>query len=136
MRLENPIVAADIGPQPDLLEHQLLLTLASLALALGLLVLEAAVIQDLANGGIGGGGDLYEVEIAALGEIQGLFNAQDAKLRTMVVDQAHLADLDLVVRSKLFAYVLLLLMTGCRVGHFRQSITRLHRKSMPAALLS
>ena len=58
------------------------------------------------------------------------------KLRTMVVDQAHLADLDLVVRSKLFAYVLLLLMTGCRVGHFRQSITRLHRKSMPAALLS
>src|SRR5712691_85782 len=123
--LEQAIVAVHIGPQPDLLEDELLLALAGFTLALRLLVFEAAVVQQLAHGGIGGGGNLYEIEIATLGEVQGVFNAQDAKLCTVVVDQAHFADLDLVVGAKLFAYAVLLLTAECRVGDFRQNITRL-----------
>src|SRR5713226_10570963 len=55
--LEQAIVAVHIGPQPDLLEDELLLALASFTLALRLLVFEAAVVQQLADGGIGCGGN-------------------------------------------------------------------------------
>jgi hypothetical protein len=60
-------VVVDVGPELDLLDLDDLLLLASFVLLLLLLEPELAVVQDLADGGIGVRRDLHQVEPGFLG---------------------------------------------------------------------
>ncbi len=102
--LEVDVVGADLGLEADLAEEGLLLVLVGVALLLGLLVLELAVVEEAADGGVGVGGDLDEVEAAVLGELEGLVEGEDAAFLALVVDEEDLADADAFVDAEIAGY--------------------------------
>jgi hypothetical protein len=60
---------------------------ACLGLA-GLVVLELAIVHDLADGRLRVGGDLHEVEVLLVGDAQGVADAEQTKLGAIDADQA------------------------------------------------
>src|SRR5258705_4624305 len=74
------VMLIDGDRELDLFDGDDLLLLARGAVALVLLVEELAVVLDLADGGNGIGGDLYEVQRTFAGHLEGLKGSHDAKL--------------------------------------------------------
>ena len=83
----------------DLFDDDDLLFLACGAVALVLLVKELAIVLDLADGGHGVGGDLYQVERAFPGHLEGVKRGHDAELFAIFVDDANLAGADAFVSA-------------------------------------
>ena len=79
------------------------LVLAGLAGLLRRLVLELAVVHELADRRAGHRGDLDEVEVCLLRQPQRVADGDDADLLTVRTDQAHLVDADPVVDPGLSA---------------------------------
>jgi hypothetical protein len=91
------VVLVDGDGELDFLDDDDLLLFAGGALALFLLVKEAAVVLDAADGGNGVGGDFDQIEAAFAGDFQGLKGRQDAELFAVFVDDANLACANAVV---------------------------------------
>ena len=91
------VVLGDLRPGFDLTDVDLGLVLARGLLLLVLLVLVLRVVQDPADGRLGLGRHLDEVEIASLGLAQGLLRLHDADLRTGLVDETDLGNADAFV---------------------------------------
>ena len=82
----------------------MLLLLTSVLVFLGLLVLQPAEIGDATDRRDGGWGDLDEVQALLTRERQRVLRRHDAELSSFIVDDAHLANPDLVVDSKRSRY--------------------------------
>ena len=82
------VVRVDLGSQLLFLDDGLLLVLARLARLLSRLVLELAVVHDLADRRLGVRGYFDEVEIGVRGDAECIFDAHDAYLFTAGSDQA------------------------------------------------
>ena len=82
------VVRVDLGSQLLFLDDGLLLVLARLACLLSRLVLELAVVHDLADRRFGVRGYFDEVEIGIRGDAECVFDAHDAYLLTTRSDQA------------------------------------------------
>ncbi|MCU1248724.1 MAG: hypothetical protein JWQ49_1753 [Edaphobacter sp.] len=93
------IVLIDGDREFDLFDGDDLLLLARGAVALVLLVQELAVVLDLADGGNGVRGDLYEVQGAFAGHLEGLKWGHDAKLFAIFVDDADFTGADTFVSA-------------------------------------
>ena len=91
------IVLADAGRHPNLLHLNDVLILARFLLALGLLEAILAVVHDLAHGRVGARGDLHEIEILLLSDLQRFLGRHDAELRTVLADDADLLIADVVI---------------------------------------
>jgi len=88
------VVLIDGNGELDLFDGDDLLLLARGAVALVLLIQELAVVLDLADGRNGIGGDLYQVQRAFAGHLEGLKRGHDAELFAIFVDDADLAGAD------------------------------------------
>src|ERR687885_695271 len=115
-RLEEPldvallravVVRVDLQPEPDLLQDRVRLVAARLAGLHVRLVLELAEVHELADRGAGQRGDLDQVEVGLLRQLQRLLDADDADLLPVGADQPHLGDADAVVDPGLADVVLL-----------------------------
>ena len=82
------VVVVDLGSQLLFLDDGLLLVLARLARLLSRLVLELAVVHDLADRWFGVRGYFDKVEIGVRGDAEGVFDAHDAYLLATWSDQA------------------------------------------------
>ena len=97
------VVGVDLRSELLLLDHGELLVAAGLPGLLRALVLELAVVHELADRRAGGGGDLDEVELGLLRQPQGVLDAHDADLLAVRADQADLGNADAVVDARLCA---------------------------------
>src|SRR5215813_442719 len=97
--LESIVVLFGLGPQLHFLEvdnHLLLLRLGGLLL---LLVLEAAVVHDLADRRLRHRVDLDQVKTELGGFLQGCFDCEDSELLTRWTYDAHLPSADPAIGS-------------------------------------
>ena len=97
------VVRVDLRPELHLLDDGEHLVLAALTGLLGRLVLELAVVHELADRRPRHRRDLDEVEVAVLGELEGLVDRHDADLLAGGTDQPDLGDADPVVDAGLSA---------------------------------
>ena len=95
--LGGVVVRRDLRAELDLPHVDLLLVLLGLLGLLRLLVLVLRVVEDAADGRLGLGRDLDEVELLALRDAQRLVGVHDAELAAGFIDQTHLRDTDPVV---------------------------------------
>jgi hypothetical protein len=91
------VVLVDRHRELDLFDDDDLLLLPCSAIALVLLVKVFAVVLNLADGGNGVGGNLYQVEGAFPGHLEGVKRGHDAELFAIFVDDANLAGADAFV---------------------------------------
>ena len=91
------VMFVDCDGELDLFDCDDLLLLACGAVALVLFVKKLAVVLDLADGGNGVGGDLYEVEGTFAGHLEGFEGRHDTKLFAVFVDDADFAGADTFV---------------------------------------
>ena len=87
--LDVIVVDIDARPHFDLLDVDRSLLLARLILLFLGLVLEFAVVKDLAHRRIALGCNLDEVEAPVLGLSEGLINRHDSENRAIGIDQTH-----------------------------------------------
>jgi hypothetical protein len=97
------VMLADLRPEPNLLELDDLLVLAGLPLLLGLLVLEAAIVEQPADRRDDIGGYLDQVEVLRLGQLERLEGRQDTELLAILADKSNLANADSLVDAKILA---------------------------------
>ena len=97
------VVLVDLGTELHLLDDGVGLVASGLAGLLGVLVLELAVVHELADGRARGRRDLDEVEIVLAGELHRLLDADDADLLAVGPDQADLGDADALVDAQFVA---------------------------------
>jgi len=97
------VMLADLRPQPNLLELDDLLVLAGLPLLLGLLVLEAPIVQQPADRRDYVGGYLDQVDVLRLGQLERLEGRDDAELLAILTDKSNLANADSLVDAKILA---------------------------------
>ncbi|BBX44652.1 hypothetical protein GCM10009641_56310 [Mycobacterium cookii] len=112
-------MVVDLGPQLLLFDDGLLLVLAGLALLLRRLVLELAVVHDLADRRFGVRGNFDKVEIGIRGDAKGVFDTHNAYLLTPWSDQADLRYADAFIDTGLSA-------DGASLG----SLARLRRRTV------
>ena len=110
------VMGVDLRPELHLLDDRERLVAACLPGLLGALVLELAVVHELADRRARGRSDLDEVEVGLLGEPQGVLDAHDADLLAVRADQADLRHADAVVDARLSADADLLVSTSWRDG--------------------
>ena len=67
-----------------------------------LLILELAVVEDAADGRLGLGGDLDQIELRLLRQADRFVDRHDADLLTFRADQANLRGADLAIDSMCF----------------------------------
>lgn len=91
------VMLVDGDGELDLFDDDDLLLLAGGAVALVLLIEELAVVLDLADRRNGVRGDLYEVESALTGHLEGFKRSHDAELFAVLVDNANFACADTFV---------------------------------------
>ena len=91
------VVLGDLRAELDLADRDLLLVLARLLQLLRLLVLVLRVVEHAADGRLGLGRHLDEVEVALLGVAQRVVDLQDADLLAVLPDQADLRYPDALV---------------------------------------
>jgi hypothetical protein len=106
--LGGVVAHVDLGAKLHLLDLDLDLLLAGgLGLAV-LLILELAIVHDLADRRLRVGSDLHEVEVLLVGDALGVANAEQTKLGTIDADQAAGTRVDLVVdaRTLVLGYLL------------------------------
>ncbi len=90
--LELVVVLVGARPQLDLLDPGALLVPALLVHLLVEVVQVLAIVHDLANGRLGGGGDFDQVESLFPGPFQGFLGRHEAHLLAGVVNQADFPD--------------------------------------------
>lgn len=95
--LEIVVMDADLRPELDLFDLDLLLVLLGFVVLLVLFVQELAVVGDLAHGGVRRGRNLDEVETAFAGQLESLARGQDAEGVSLLVDDPDLPRLDHLV---------------------------------------
>src|SRR6185436_8748250 len=98
--LGEDIVLVGPGGHPDLLQIDDLLVLPSLALFLGLLVLEPPVVHQPADWRYRGRGDLDQVQPPLLRRPQRLKGRKNPELLALFPDQADFPDTDTVVYTQ------------------------------------
>ena len=97
LELEVVVVIVGLGTETDLLDDHLHLIGLDLLGFLLLLVQEFLVVCDAADGGIGLGRNLDQVEFHLVGHAQCVAGGQHERLLDVVAHQAHLRRRDLVV---------------------------------------
>src|SRR6185437_3769659 len=97
------VVRIDLGPQLLFLDDGLLLILARLACLLSRLVLELAVVHDLADRRLGVRGYFDKVEIGIRSDAEGVFDTHNAYLLATWSDQADFRDSNALVDAGLSA---------------------------------
>jgi hypothetical protein len=99
--LEVEVVLVDAGAELHLLDDDDLLLLLRFAFLLLFLEEELAVVHDLAHRRVRRRRDLDEIEILLPGHFLGLGDGDDADLRSIRADEAHLGMADQVVDAVL-----------------------------------
>ncbi len=99
------VVRVDLRTKLHLLDDHVRLVPTGLASLLGVLVLELAVVHELADRRLALRGDLDEVEVRLLGKLQGLVGRHDADRLPVGSDEPDLGNPDPVVDSQLGADV-------------------------------
>ena len=97
------VVRVDLGPELHFLDDRQDLVASGFAGLLRALVLELAVVHELADRRPGVRGDLDEIEIGLLCHPQGLSDGDDADLLTGCSDKANFGNADPVVDAWLDA---------------------------------
>jgi hypothetical protein len=92
--LDVVVMGVRVGTELHLLDLDRLLLLARLGFAFLLFVLELAEIHDLADGRIGVGRNLHQVEAGLRGHVHGLGGVHDADVFAVRADQADLGGAD------------------------------------------
>ena len=87
----------DLGRQTDFLDIHDLLVLAGFLFLLGLLKAELTVVHNAAYRGLCLGRDLYQIEVSLGSDLEGALDGDDAKLRTVSVNQAYFLVVDLFI---------------------------------------
>ena len=64
---------------------------------LGLLEAVLAVVHDLADRGLGAGGDFHQVEVLFIGDVQSRRGGHDAQLGAVIPDEADFLITDLLI---------------------------------------
>ena len=77
----------DLRRKADLFDFHNALIFLGFLLFFSLLKAELAIVHDLADGGIGLGGDVHQVESLFFGGIQRLLKGHDPQLLALAVDQ-------------------------------------------------
>src|SRR3989441_902234 len=95
--LELEVVLVDLGPELHFLDLDVLLVLARLGLALGLLVEELSGVHDPADRRRGRRSDLHQVQALLLRDAQSLGRRHDAELGAIVVDDTDLLRANAIV---------------------------------------
>jgi hypothetical protein len=98
-------VRVDLRTKLHLLDDHVRLVATGLARLLGVLVLELAVVHELADWRLALRGDLDEVEVSLLGELQGLVGRDDADRLPVGSNESDLGNPDPVVDAQLGADV-------------------------------
>jgi hypothetical protein len=93
-------VVVDHGPEFHFLDLDHLLALAGLGRLLLLLILELAVIEQLADRRCGIGGDLDKIEPGLLGQDDRLRDRDGAFVASVLVDQVYFASANLLVDAR------------------------------------
>jgi len=88
------------GPESKLLELSRVLVFLGLTLLLRLLVLEAAIVEQLADRWDSVRRDLDQIEIALACHLQGLSDRDDAELRPIFVDEPNFRNPDGTVGAR------------------------------------
>ena len=101
--LGRVVVRVDLRPELHLLDDRVGLVAPGLTRLLRALVLELAVVHELADRRPGHRGDLDQVEIGFLGQAQRILDAHDADLLALGTDESDLGDADPVVDAGLGA---------------------------------
>lgn len=91
------VAGVDLGTELHLLDLDTLLVLAGGLLLDGLLVLVLAVIHHLADGRIGIGGDLNEVEVLVVCDALSVANTKKTELGAVDADQTAGTGIDLAI---------------------------------------
>jgi len=94
-------VRVDLRPELHLLDDGEGLVAAGLTRLLRALVLELAVVHELADRRPGHRGDLDQVELCLLGQPERILDAHDADLLPLGTDEPHFGDADPVVDAGL-----------------------------------
>src|SRR6478672_7034400 len=97
------VVLVDLGTKLHLLDDHVRLVPAGLAGLLGVLVLELAVVHELADRGASLRGDLDEVEVGLLGQLECLVGRHDPNGLTVGSDEPDLGYADPLVDAQLGA---------------------------------
>src|SRR5271169_6475297 len=131
------VVIVDLGAQFLFFDNGLLLVLARLARLLRRLILELAVIHDLADRWSGLRRNLDKVEIGIRGDAKGIFDTHDAYLFPSWTDQTDFRYADALVDAGLSADGASLIdlssiaTATCSVGSQRVGVPR-HQQKSPA----
>ena len=96
-------MVVDARAQLDLFDLDDFLALARLVLLLLDLVFVFAEVEDLADRGLGLGGDLDQIEAGLLGALQRLTDRDYAGQLAVGADQADLRQTDFVIDARTFA---------------------------------
>jgi hypothetical protein len=94
-------VRVDLEAEPDLLENRVGLVAPRLTRLHVGLVLELAVVHELGDGRTSVRGNLDQVEVCVLGELQGDCRGDNADLLPAGADEPDLGDADPVVDARL-----------------------------------
>ena len=94
LRLEIEVVVVGLGTESDLFEKDDLLVLASLALFLLLVVLEATVVQKPAHRGNGGRRNFYEIETTLSRDGQRIGGVENSELLSVFSYETDLGNPD------------------------------------------
>ena len=97
------VVAVDLRTKLHLFDDRVRLIPPRLARLLGSLVLELAVVHELADGRAGHRCDLDQIQIGLAGQTQGVLNADDADLLSGRANEPHFRDVDAVVDTRFVA---------------------------------
>ena len=92
--LGGVVVLIDLGAELDLLELGVCLVASRVARLHGRLVLELAVVHELAHRRAGVGCHLDQVEIGLLSQTQGVLHADNADLLAAGADETHFGNAD------------------------------------------
>ena len=100
------VVIVDARAHLDLFDLDDLLTLAGLGGFLLLLVLEFAIVEDLADGRLGVGRNLHEIEPGLLGTLHGVETAHNADILIGFVDQTDVSSPDRLIDPRAGCFAL------------------------------
>lgn len=97
IHLNGDIMIGDLGPNAKLLDLDLLLGLARLALALSALIHKLAIIQQTANWRIGPRRHLDEIQTSVVSQTLRLSSGIDAQLLASLINQPDFLGADLII---------------------------------------
>ena len=92
--LGGVVVLIDLGAELDFLELGVCLVASRVARLHGRLVLELAVVHELAHRRAGVGCHLDQVEVGLLSQTQGVLHADNADLLAAGADETHFGNAD------------------------------------------